>query len=71
MASDGRCQGPASFQGFSLSITVRDAADAQRRFAALADGGQVHVPLAKTFFSPQFGMVVDRFGVLWMIIVMQ
>jgi PhnB protein len=70
MASDGRCQASPSFQGFSLSITVRDVAEAQRRFAALADGGQVHMPLAKTFFSPQFGMVADRFGVLWMIIVM-
>jgi PhnB protein len=70
MASDGRCQGPPTFQGFALSVTVRDVAEAQRRFAALADGGQVHMPLAKTFFSPQFGMVADRFGVLWMIIVM-
>jgi PhnB protein len=71
MASDGRCQSSPSFQGFSLSITVRDTAEAQRRFAALADGGQVQMPLAKTFFSPQFGMVADRFGVSWMIIVMQ
>ena len=69
MASDGRCQGQPSFQGFSLSLTVSDEAEADRMFAALADGGQVQMPLAKTFFSPRFGMVADRFGVPWMIIV--
>lgn len=69
MASDGRCQGLPSFQGFSLSLTVENEAEAERVFAALADGGQVHMPLTKTFFSPRFGMVADRFGVSWMIIV--
>ncbi|HEX8874942.1 MAG TPA: VOC family protein [Nitrosospira sp.] len=69
MASDGRCQGQASFQGFSLSITAAGVAEAERLFAALADGGQVQMPLTKTFFSPLFGMVADRFGVSWMIIV--
>ncbi|MCX5757868.1 MAG: VOC family protein [Candidatus Hydrogenedentes bacterium] len=69
MASDGRCQGRATFQGFSLSISVTDEAEAERCFAALSDGGQVQMPLSKTFFSPRFGMVADRFGVLWMIIV--
>jgi PhnB protein len=71
MASDGNCGGQPSFQGFSLSITVADEAEAERRFAALADGGKVQMPLAKTFFSPRFGMVADRFGVSWMIIVPQ
>ena len=69
MASDGRCGGRPSFQGFSLSLTAANDADADRLFAALADGGQVQMPLAKTFFSPRFGMVADRFGVSWMIIV--
>ena len=69
MASDGYCQGEPSFQGFGLSLTVPNVAEADRKFAALADGGQVRMPLARTFFSPRFGMVVDRFGVLWMIIV--
>lgn len=69
LASDGRCQGNAKFQGVSLALTVPNDAEAERRFAALADGGQVHMPLAKTFFSSQFGMVVDRFGVQWMILV--
>jgi PhnB protein len=69
MASDGRCQGRPNFQGFSLSLTVPNDAEAERRFVALADGGQVQMPLAKTFFSSRFGMVTDRFGVLWMIIV--
>jgi PhnB protein len=69
LASDGRCQGRPSFQGISLSLTVPDEATADRLFAALADGGQVQVPLGKTFFSPRFGMVADRFGVGWMVIV--
>ena len=69
MASDGQCQGRSSFQGFSLSLTVPDVAEADRLFTALADGGQVQMPLAKTFFSPRFGVVADRFGVSWMILV--
>jgi PhnB protein len=71
LASDGRCEGRPSFQGFSLSLTVPDEAAAERLFAALAKGGQVQMPLAKTFFSPRFGMVADRFGVSWMIYVAQ
>jgi PhnB protein len=67
MASDGRCQGTSKFQGFSLSINPRDTAQADKLFAALADGGQVQMPLAKTFWSPRFGMVTDRFGVQWMV----
>jgi PhnB protein len=69
MASDGRCQGKPDFQGFALSVGVPDEAEAKRVFTALADGGQVCAPLAKTFFSPSFGMVADRFGVMWMVIV--
>ena len=69
MASDGRCQGKPNFQGFSLSLTAPNDAEAERLFAALADGGQVQMPMAKTFFSSRFGMVADRFGVSWMVIV--
>jgi PhnB protein len=69
MASDGRCEGKPSFEGFALSVSVPTEAEADRRFEALAKGGQVQMPLAKTFFSPRFGMVSDRFGVMWMIIV--
>ena len=69
MASDGRCTGQSDFQGFSLSLTAADEADAKRKFAALAEGGQVHMPLGKTFWSPCFGMVADRFGVGWMVTV--
>ena len=69
MASDGRCSGAASFQGFSLSITAPDETEAERLFAALADGGKVQMPLTKTFFSSRFGMVADRFGVSWIIYV--
>jgi PhnB protein len=66
-ASDGHCEGRPNFQGFSLSINVTSLADAERMFAALAEGGQVRMPLTKTFFSPGFGMLTDRFGVAWMI----
>lgn len=69
MASDGRCGGKPNFDGFSLSLTVSDEAEADKVFASLADGGEVHAPLTKTFFSPRFGMVCDRFGVMWMVLV--
>jgi PhnB protein len=69
MASDGRCQGEMSFQGFSLTLEVSSEAEAERLFASLSDGGQIQMPLTKTFFSPSFGMVADRFGVQWMILV--
>ncbi len=69
MASDSHCGGKPGFQGFSLSLTLPSAAEAERRFAALADGGQVQMPLGKTFFASSFGMLKDRFGVAWMIYV--
>lgn len=67
MASDGCGEGPLAFQGFSLSLSVPDAATAERLFGALAAGGQVQMPLGKTFWSPCFGMVTDRYSVSWMI----
>ena len=67
MASDGCSADKASFHGFSLSLSVPSEKEADRVFAALADGGQVRLPLTKTFFSPRFGMLEDRFGVGWMI----
>jgi PhnB protein len=69
LASDGQCQGQTSFQGISLTLTVPDVAAAEQRFTALSDGGQVQMPLTQTFFSPRFGMVADRFGVTWMVLV--
>ena len=69
LLADGMCQGQVSFQGFSLSITVADHAEAERVFNALADGGQVRMPLGETFFSPSFGIVADKFGVGWMVYV--
>ncbi len=69
LASDGRCLGQPEFRGFALSLTAANEAEADRLFAALADGGQVQMPLSKTFFSPRFGMVADRFGVSWMVYV--
>ena len=67
-ASDGRCDGKPEYQGFSLSLMVDNDAEAERLFGALADGGQVQMPLAKTFFASSFGMVADRFGVSWMVL---
>jgi PhnB protein len=67
MASDGQCEGKLSFQGFSLSLTVTSEVEADRLFGSLAEGGQVQMPLTKTFFSARFGMVADRFSVSWMI----
>jgi PhnB protein len=68
MASDGRCDGTVNFEGFSLSITVGDEAEAERVFNALAEGGGlVTMPLEKTFWAPKFGMLQDRFGVGWMV----
>ena len=70
MASDGCSSDAPKFEGFSLSISVPNEAEADRAFAALATGGQVRMPLTKTFWSPRFGMVQDRFGIGWMISVM-
>ena len=67
MLSDGRCDGKPVFNGFSLSLGAANAAEAERLFTALGDGGTVQMPLGKTFWSPSFGMVADRFGVGWMV----
>ncbi len=69
MASDGRCQGKPNFQGFALSLEAKNDAEAERLFGALSAGGQVVMPMAKTFFASRFGMAADRFGVSWMVIV--
>ena len=70
MASDGMAGGNPEFKGFSLSLDYADDAQARRAFEALAQGGKVVMPLDKTFFASIFGMVVDRFGVQWMVGVM-
>jgi PhnB protein len=69
MASDGQNQGKPSFQGFGLSIAVKTEAETKKLFNAFAEGGRVELPLGKTFFSPSFGMVADRFGVMWMVFI--
>ena len=71
MLSDGRCTGQPVFQGMGLTLNVAGIAEADRVFTALAEGGKVHMPLGQTFFSPRFGMVQDRFGVLWLILAAQ
>ena len=67
MASDGCSTEKPNFEGFSLSLSVATEGEADRAFAALANGGKVTMPLSKTFWSPRFGMLEDRFGVGWMI----
>ena len=69
MASDGYAKGNPEFKGFSLSLAAKDQAEAEKVFGALSEGGQVQQPLIQTFFSPKFGMVQDKFGVGWMILV--
>lgn len=69
MASDGNCTGNPNFAGMALTLTADDAAHAEQLFQRLSEGGQVVMQLSPTFFSPSFGMVNDRFGVTWMVIV--
>jgi PhnB protein len=69
LASDGNCSGEVKPQGFALSLTAKDAAEAEKAFGALSEGGQVQMPLGKTFFSPAFGVLADKFGVSWMVYV--
>lgn len=69
MASDGRCTNQPKFDGFALSLSFGSETEAERAFGALAEGGRVQMALTKTFFATKFGMVVDRFGVSWMVIV--
>ncbi len=71
LASDGRCLGRPTFEGFSLSIQASSDTEAERLFGRLAEGGQVEMPMAKTFFASRFGMLTDRFGVGWMVIAEQ
>jgi PhnB protein len=69
MASDCHCTGKPNFQGISLTLSPANEAEADKLFDALSNGGQVQMPLTKTFFSPRFGVVVDRFGISWMVVV--
>lgn len=68
MLSDGDNKGKPTFSGISLTLAAKDEADADRLFGAISEGGQVQMPMAKTFFAKRFGMVADRFGVSWMVI---
>jgi PhnB protein len=67
MATDGGCSEATGFQGITLSIAVKNAEEADRVWNALAEGGTVQMPIGKTFWSPRFGMLTDRFGVAWMV----
>lgn len=67
MGSDGNNTGKPDFKGFSLAISAKDDADAERLFKTLSEGGQVQMPMAETFFASRFGMLADKFGIGWMI----
>ncbi len=69
MASDGNGTGNPEFKGFALTLAVATEAEADKLFAALSEGGRIEMPLGKTFFSPKFGMLSDKFGVNWMVMV--
>jgi PhnB protein len=69
LMSDGRCTGSANFTGIALALSAANDADAERMFSALAEGGKVNMPMTKTFFSSRFGMLADKFGVGWMVLV--
>lgn len=71
MISDGRNSGQPKFEGFALSIGTKTEGEADKLFNALGEGGKVTMPQSKTFFSPRFGMLQDKFGVHWMILVAQ
>ena len=71
LMSDGECHDKADFKGFSLTISAKTEADADKYFNALSAGGQVRMPMTKTFFSSKFGMLNDKFGIGWMVIVAQ
>ena len=68
MGSDGMVESMPK-DGHCMSLTLPDEAEARRVFAVLADGGEVSMPIDRTFWSPCFGMVRDRFGIDWMITV--
>lgn len=68
MAADG-CDDRSKSDGVWLALTVPTEAEARHAFDALADGGNVQMPLTKTFWSPCYGMVTDRFGIAWMVMV--
>jgi PhnB protein len=67
MASDGQCEGPPNFEGFSMSINVPNDSEAERVFDALSQDGMVTMPLEKTFWTSKFGMLQDKFGLGWMV----
>ncbi|AVA35435.1 PhnB protein [Cupriavidus metallidurans] len=68
MGSDGEAKGKTEFKGFGLSLNVANAAECDKTMEKLAEGGQINMPPSQTFFSERFGMVTDKFGVMWMVI---
>ena len=67
LASDGHCAGKPSFQGFGLALSAKSDAEAEKLFNNVGKGGQVLQPMTKTFFASKFGMVTDRYGIMWMV----
>ncbi|HEY2762128.1 MAG TPA: VOC family protein [Pirellulales bacterium] len=68
LMADGHCGGNPKFEGFGLALQAKDNGDAEKLFAALSDGGKPLMPMSETFFAHRFGMVTDKFGVMWMVL---
>lgn len=68
MASDGNASGSPEFKGISLALSAPNQTEAKRLFTALSEGGQIQMPMTKTFFASAFGVLADRFGVSWMVL---
>lgn len=71
MGSDSPPERYSPPQGFSLSLGTKTPEEAEKMFAALSAGGQVHMPMAESFFAKRFGMLVDKFGIPWMVVCQQ
>jgi PhnB protein len=68
LMADGHCGGNPKFEGFGLALQAKDNEDAEKLFAALSEGGKPLMPMSETFFAHRFGMVTDKFGVMWMVL---
>lgn len=69
LVSDGHCKGNPKFEGCSLSLNLKSEAEVDKTYQALSEGGQAQMPPTRTFFSARFGMLIDKFGVMWMLLV--
>ncbi len=67
MGSDSPSNRSSEAKGFAVSLSVDSAEEAERVFHALAEGGEIHMPIGETFWAVRFGMLLDQFGIPWMV----